>query len=112
MSSEKSVSDSAADSTKKQLAEAIKLVNDAIAKETKRLEDILNGDDEQSPIMVEGETFQDYYCQMMVNPKDVAKIMLDYSYPTWRILGEDAPVGMWEELGRKFGVKIVSSVDL
>ena len=97
---------------KERLTEAVKLVNDAITKETKRLQDILDGDDEQSPVVVEGETFEDYYCQLMVNPKEVARIMLDYDYPTWRILGEDAPVEMWEALGRKFGVKIVSLVDL
>ena len=97
---------------KEKLAEAVKLVNDAIAKETKRLQDILDGDDEQSPVVVEGETFEDYYCQLMVNPKEVARIMLDYDYPTWRILGEDAPDKMWEDMGRKFGVKVVSGVDL
>ena len=97
---------------KERLAEAVKLVNDAITKETKRLQDILDGDDEQSPVVVEGETFENYYCQLMVNPKEVAKIMLRHDYPTWRILGEDAPVEMWEDMGRKFGIKAVSGVDL
>ena len=97
---------------KERLAEAVKLVNDAIAKETKRLQDILDGDDEQSPVVVEGETFENYYCQLMVNLKEVARIMLDYDYPTWRILGEDAPDGMWSDMGKKFGIKAVSGVDL
>ena len=97
---------------KERLAEAVKLVNDEIVKETKRLQDILDGDDEQSPVVVEGETFEDYYCQLMVNPKEVARIMLDYDYPTWRILSEDTPDKMWEDMGRKFGVKVVSGVDL
>lgn len=93
------------------LTSAVKLVNEAIMAEYKRLEEVLkNGEGE--PIMVEGETISGYYCQLMVNPKDVSKIMLDYNYPVWRILEEDAPDGMWEELGRKFGLKTVCSVDL
>ena len=48
----------------------------------------------------------------MVDPKDVAKILLEYNYPVWRVLGEDAPDEMWEDLGRKFGLEHVCSVDL
>ena len=97
---------------KERLAEAIKLVNDAITKETKRLQDILDGDDEQSPVVVEGETFENYYCQLMASPKEVAKIMLRHDYPTWKVLGEDAPDGMWGDMGKKFGIKVVCGVDL
>ena len=68
--------------------------------------------DEQDPILIEGETETGYYCQLMVDPKSLAKIMLRYDYSTWRVLVEDAPDEMWEELGREFGVKTVCSVDL
>ena len=93
------------------LISAVKLVNEAIMAETERLKSIVSGS-EQDPVLVEGETETDYYCRLMVDPKDVASIMLDYDYPIWRILGEDAPDDMWEELGRKFGLKTVCSVDL
>ena len=48
----------------------------------------------------------------MVDPKNVAKVLLRYDYATWRVLEEDAPDEMWEELGREFGLKTVCSVDL
>lgn len=93
------------------LSAAVKLVNEAIATEYRRLESLANTE-ENDPILVEGETSAGYYCQMMVDPKDVARILLDYNYPVWRVLEEDAPDGMWEDLGRKFGLTTVSSFDL
>ena len=93
------------------LVAAVKLVNEAIAVEYKRLEEVLKAE-ESEPIIIEGETTAGYYCQLMGDPKDVAKIMLDYNYPVWRVLGEDAPDNMWEELGYKFGLTRVCSVDL
>lgn len=42
-----------------------------------------------------------YYCQLMVNPQEVAKIFVDYDYALYRVLGEDAPDVMWEGLGLK-----------
>ena len=68
--------------------------------------------EEQDPILVEGETSAGYCCQLMVDPKDVAKILLEYDYPVWRVLEEEAPDEMWEDLGRKFGLEHVYSVDL
>ena len=68
--------------------------------------------EEQDPIMVEGETSAGYFCQLMVDPKDVAKVLLEYDYPVWRVLEEDAPDAMWEDLGRRFGLEHVCSVDL
>lgn len=62
--------------------------------------------------MIEGETTADYYRQLMVNPQEVAKIFVDYDYALYRILSEDAPDAMWEDLGRKFGLEHVYSVDL
>lgn len=93
------------------LTNAVKLVNEVIVAEYKRLESLVNTE-ENDPILVEGETSAGYYCQMMVDPKDVARILLDYNYPVWRVLEEDAPDGMWEDLGRKFGLTTVSSFDL
>jgi len=62
------------------LISAVKLVNEVIIAEYKRLEEI-SKTEEGEPIMVEGETTAGYFCQLMVDPKDVAKIMLDYNYP-------------------------------
>ena len=62
--------------------------------------------------MVEGETIAGYFCQLKVNPQEIAKILLEYDYPVWRVLGEDAPSAMWEDLGRKFGLMTASSLDL
>ena len=44
--------------------------------------------------MVEGETLTGYYCQLMTDPKDVAKILLEYDYLVWRVFDEDAPDAM------------------
>ena len=93
------------------LSIAVKLVNEAIRAEHQRLEGIAEAE-ESEPVLVEGETSAGFYCHMMVGPKDVAKIMLEYDYPVWSVLEEDAPGAMWEELGREFGLKTVCSVDL
>ena len=96
---------------------AIKL-NDAVAVVQKEIRDLrakyetIAKTEEQDPITVDGKTSTGYYCQLMVDPKDVAKILLEYDYPVWRVLGEDAPDAMWENLGRKFGLESVCSVDL
>ena len=54
------------------LVVAVKLVNDAISSDVKRLKTIASGS-EQDPIIIEGETDTGYYCQMMVNSKEVAQ---------------------------------------
>ena len=48
----------------------------------------------------------------MVDPSVVAKTMFRYDYPTCKLLGQEAPVEMWEDLGCEFGLKTVYSVDL
>ena len=73
------------------LASAINLVNEAIREEYKRIEGITKTEEEE-PIMVEGETTAGYFCHLMVDPKDVAKIAIEYNYPVWHILGEDYQV--------------------
>ena len=96
---------------------AIKL-EDAVAVVQKEIRDLrakyesVAKTEEQDPILVEGETSAGYFCQLMVDPKDVARIFVDYDYALYRILGEDAPDTMWEDLGRKFGLEHVCSVDL
>ena len=75
-------------------------------------ESVANENGQDYSIMVEGETTAGYFCQLMVNPQEVAKILLEYDYPVWRVLGADAPDAMWEDLGRKFGLEHVCSVDL
>lgn len=96
---------------KQGLREAVATVNEAITNERKRLLEI-SQKEEQEPICIEGETSTGYYCRLMVDPKDVAKIMLDYDFPLYNILGEDAPDSMWEDLGRKYGIGAVCSVDI
>lgn len=97
--------------TREDLTAAIKLVHAEIEAYRKELSEIKAGED-QGPVMVEGETSTGYYCHLMVDPKDAARIMLDYDFPVYKILGEDAPEEMWEEMARKFGLESVSSVDL
>lgn len=91
---------------------AIERVNEMISDERKKLEAIMLADDDLEPIMIEGETEAGYYCRMMVDPKDCAGIMLKHDYPTRKVLQEDFPDEMWEELGRRFGIVTVSSVDI
>lgn len=97
--------------TKEQVKEAVKIVNEAIRVKWNNYEVIANTD-EQMPIEIEGTTKTGYACNMMVDPKYVARIFLQYDYPVWEVLGEDAPDEMWEKMARLFGLASVSSVDL
>lgn len=58
-----------------------KLVNNGIMDEFKKLEEIAKSDNKDDPIMIEGEITTGYYCQMIVAPKEVAKIILEYNHP-------------------------------
>ena len=49
--------------------------------EFKKLEEIAKSDNKDDPIMIEGEITTGYYCQMIVAPKEVAKIILEYNHP-------------------------------
>lgn len=93
---------------------AIERVNELISDYRTILEGItlLKEDACPSPIMIEGETRTGYYCQLMVDPREVAPILLKYEWPTWHILGDEAPEEMWYDLGEKFGLASVSSFDL
>lgn len=92
-------------------ATAFRIVKDAINREEERLRKIANTE-EQDPILLEGETSTGHYCQMMVDPKDVARILLKYDYPIYHLLMDDAPDEMWAELGRTYGLMTICGVDL
>lgn len=84
---------------------AIKL-EDVVAVVQKEIRDlrakyksVTNENGQDHPIMVEDETTAGYFCQLMVNPQEVAKIFDDYDYALYRVLGEDTPDAMWEDLG-------------
>lgn len=112
---EKSKQDARGKPTEKEFEHAVNLVNDAIAAEEQRLQKIASSE-EQSPIMLEGYTTTNHFCQLMVDPKDVAKILLEYNYPIWHVLEKDvpdeSPDEMWEALGRLYGLSTVCAVDI
>lgn len=91
--------------------QALEIVKKAIKERRDGLQKQADSE-EEGPIMLEGETSKGYYCQLSVDPKDVAKIMLAYDYPTWETLMEDAPEAMWDALADKFGLASVSMVDI
>ena len=91
---------------------AVAVVQKEICKWREKYESVANENGQDHSIMVESETTADYYYQLIVNSQEVAKIFVDYDYALYRILGEDAPDAMWEDLGRKFGLEHVCSVDL
>lgn len=94
-----------------ELSKAIDLVRAAIHAEEKRFQAIANGT-EQDPIMLEGSTSLGYQVRMILDPSKVARVMLDYEYPMYSVLGEDAPQGMWDELARMVGLHDVYCVDI
>ena len=94
-----------------ELLNAVKIVQAAIKAKEDRYRKIASTE-EQDPILLEGATAKGYYCQMMVDPKDVAQLFLEYDYPVWSVLEEDAPTAMWDDLARFYGLESVSSVDL
>lgn len=94
------------------LEDAVAVIQKEIRKWCEKYESVANENEQDHPIMVEGETTTGYFCQLMVNSQEVAKIFVDYDYALYRVLGEDAPDTMWENLGRKVGLERVCSVDL
>lgn len=70
------------------------------------------GEDDNDPVLLEGETSTGYCVQLFVDPREIVPILLKYDYPTYSVLDEDYPEGMWEDLGRKFGLDSIISVDL
>ena len=92
---------------------ALETIKKAIADYEAELEAIMKTDcDDNDPIMLEGDTSTGYCVQLMVEPREVVPTLLKYDYPTFAVLGDDFPQEMWDELGRKFGLESVFSVDL
>ena len=93
------------------LADAVRIVKAAIDAEETRLKQ-LAADPEADPVMLEGETSARFDVQMMVEPAIIAKIMLKYEYPVYKVLEEDAPQAMWDELAEMVGLGEVYGVDI
>ena len=93
------------------LAEAVKLVNEAIQEEWNAYSKIAETD-EQDPVIVEGTTSRGCGAHVMVDPKPIAKIFLNYNYPMIKVLGEDAPQSMWDDIAEHVGLEEAYSVDL
>lgn len=93
------------------LSEAAKIVKLAIHSMETQLIKTANQDD-QGPVMLEGTTTHGFPVTMMIDPKIPAKVMLEYNYPTYSILEEDAPQEMWDELARIVGLGNVLEVDM
>ena len=64
---------------KTKLAEAVRIVKNAIYAEVERLEKIA-GEEECDPVMLEGETATGYAVRVLADPAKVAKIMLSHWY--------------------------------
>lgn len=93
---------------------ALELVKQAISDRRTVFEAItlLKEDATPEPVMVEAETRTGHYCQMMVDPREIAPIILKYDYPIYKVLEEEPPQRMWYELAEKLGVDVVTSFDL
>ena len=49
----------------------------------------------------------------VAHPRSVARVYLKYDFfPTWLVLEDDAPQGMWDEPAKIFGLKVVGGADL
>ena len=93
------------------LSDAVRIVKAAIDAEETRLKKLAN-ETEGDPVMLEGETSARFNVQMMVEPSIVAKIMLKYEYPVYKVLEEDAPQAMWDEMAEMVGLGEVYGVDI
>lgn len=93
------------------LSEAVELVNAAIREEWERYDKVAHTE-EGDPVMVEGETHTGVIVHALVDPKEIAKIYLEYDYPTTVVLGDDAPQAMWDAIARLVGIESCYSVDL
>ena len=56
------------------LEDAVEVVQKEIRKWREKYEFVANENGQDHPIMVESKTTAGYYCQLMVNPQEVAKI--------------------------------------
>ncbi len=93
------------------LGDAVEMVKAEIDKQTKYYEKIASTD-EQDPVMLEGVTTTGHNCHVMVDPKEVAKVFLNYDYPACLVLDNEPSSDMWDTLARKFGLGEVYGVDI
>ena len=93
------------------LSEAVRIVKKAIAAEENSLKEMVN-DDEGVPISLAGATTGGYLARVMIeHSNQAAQIMLDYHYPIYTVLEENAPQEMWDKLARLAGLAEVCSVE-
>lgn len=60
------------------LEDTVAIVQKGIHKWREKYESVANENGQGHPIIIEGETTAGYFCQLMVNPQEVAKIFVDY----------------------------------
>ena len=94
-----------------ELLNAVKVVQAAIkAKEDKYRK--IASTEEQDPILIDGETKTGYECQLMVDPRDIAQVFLDYDFALWDTVIGEVSDSMWDRLAEIYGLDRVYSVDL
>ena len=94
-----------------ELQNAVKIVQAAIKAKEEKYKKIASTED-QDPIMVEGETRTEYECRLLVDPKEVAQVFLDYNFALWDTVVGEVPDAMWERLAEIYGLYRVYAVDL
>lgn len=97
---------------KGKLEEAVKLVNEAIARKCQELEEMLDEDKRGDLIEIEGETRTGYIVRSLVEPPRVAQILLNHDYAMYSVLGEDFQEDMWHDLADEMGLESVFSIDV
>ena len=97
--------------TTDELLNAVKIVQAAIKAKEDRYRKIASTE-EQDPILLEGETRTGYECQLMVEPKDVAQVFLDYDFALWDTVVGEVSDSMWDRLAEIYGLDRVYAVDL
>jgi len=97
--------------TTDELMNAVKIVQAAIKAKEEKYKEIASTED-QEPIMIEGTTETYYDCHLLVDPKDVAQVFLDYDFALWDTVVGEAPTAMWDRLAGIYGLRDVSAVDL
>lgn len=85
------------------LSNAICQVNAAIDSVTEQMKEI-SRTEEQDFVFLTGETTTGFAVKMLINPKEVAEIMLKYNYPIYTVLHMDAPQEMWDEIAKITGL--------
>ena len=93
------------------LDEAVKIVNQAIREREEKLRRYIESGSEEF-VAIEGESRTGYCCGTELYAKDVARVMLDYNEPTYHVLGEDYPEGIWDGVADIAGLESIRYIDL